>query len=170
MGALPGACGSWTRDTTDLTRVEAGVADSLLVLDRATGRGPLSGQASKWIRRRRASLEHMRGRGYLCAGDGRAARTALTASIRSNPWDLRTLFSYPHGQPGDFDEGTKTAVAELGLSCGAAAIGGLNTAASDPLELRRVAVDNRDHLADFIWNMSELRWVSRDVRGKVASH
>ena len=47
---------------------------------------------------------------------------------------------------------------------------GLNTAASDPLELRRVAVDNRDHLADFIWNMSELRWVSRDVRGKVASH
>lgn len=80
-----------------------------------------------------------------------------------------TLFSYPPGQPSDFDEGTKTAVAELGFSCGAAAIGGLNTAASDPFELRRVGVDNRDHLADFIWNMSELRWVSRDIRSKVLS-
>jgi peptidoglycan/xylan/chitin deacetylase (PgdA/CDA1 family) len=48
-----------------------------------------------------------------------------------------TLFSYPNGGIGDFDERTSVALIEAGFDCGLTAVAGLNDARSDVMALRR---------------------------------
>jgi peptidoglycan/xylan/chitin deacetylase (PgdA/CDA1 family) len=59
------------------------------------------------------------------------------------------LFAYPNGTAADFTELTKLLLRELGYRCGLSTIDGLNGAASDLYELRRVNVGADATLAEF---------------------
>ena len=61
-----------------------------------------------------------------------------------------TLFAYPNGRAADFNETTKTILREEGFSSAATTITGSNDDATDPLELRRVAMWGDDPYLSFV--------------------
>ncbi|MBI5243311.1 MAG: polysaccharide deacetylase family protein [Elusimicrobia bacterium] len=60
-----------------------------------------------------------------------------------------TLFCYPNGWLGDFDDGTKRLLKESGYRCGLTTLPGFTRAKSDAYELRRFGTDNNDRLSNF---------------------
>ncbi len=51
-----------------------------------------------------------------------------------------TLFAYPNGSRGDFDEHVKRAVRDAGFRCAVTTVAGANDGGTDPFELRRVGM------------------------------
>ncbi len=68
-----------------------------------------------------------------------------------------TLFCYPNGAVGDFNEMTKLAIKESGYSCALTTVRGLNNSKADLYELKRFGVDNKD-LKSFILTISGIRF------------
>lgn len=54
-----------------------------------------------------------------------------------------TVFAYPNGAAGDFDETTKRELREAGYDAAFTTIHGLYAPGSDPYEIRRIGVDDR---------------------------
>ncbi|MHC4179323.1 MAG: polysaccharide deacetylase family protein [Planctomycetota bacterium] len=67
-------------------------------------------------------------------------RTELTTSrrfIEDQVGRPCTLFCYPNGETGDFDERTRAALVEAGFVCGLTTVSGLNDLQGDVMALRR---------------------------------
>ncbi len=80
-----------------------------------------------------------------------------------------TLFSYPHGQPGDFNEESRSALAETGFRAAVTCEFGVNTPRSDPLELRRGG-PWEEHLPTFATKLVWYRAKGRHSAKQDASH
>jgi peptidoglycan/xylan/chitin deacetylase (PgdA/CDA1 family) len=64
------------------------------------------------------------------------SRKALETQLGSRV----TLFAYPNGAHGDFDESVKQVLRDAGFRCAVTTVPGVNDTATDPLELRREAM------------------------------
>ena len=85
------------------------------------------------------------------------ARTELVLSrqlIEQQTGGSCTLFCYPNGRVGCFDERTKGLLREVGYSCGLTTVAGLNDEHSDPYELKRLSIEDRGNLDRFKLNLS----------------
>ncbi len=74
-----------------------------------------------------------------------------------------TLFSYPNGQPGNFDEQDKQALRAQGIAAAVTTIPGANRAGSDPLELKRYPVGLLHDATSFPAEVSGLRTAVRVI-------
>ncbi len=59
------------------------------------------------------------------------------AKIEKEIGEACTLFCYPNGMPGDFNQATREAVQKAGYRCAATCIEGFNDSAGDPYEIKR---------------------------------
>ncbi len=74
------------------------------------------------------------------------SRDALESQLGSRV----TLFAYPNGAYGDFDESVKQVLRDAGFRCAATTVPGVNDASTDPFELRREALwDPLPHMGIF---------------------
>ncbi|MGQ0613228.1 MAG: polysaccharide deacetylase family protein [Planctomycetaceae bacterium] len=76
------------------------------------------------------------------------------------------LFSYPNGQPGDFDEADKAALREAGVESAVSCRRGSNPPGSDPLELRRFSIGIHHDLDIFRIEISGLRVAALRLLGR----
>jgi peptidoglycan/xylan/chitin deacetylase (PgdA/CDA1 family) len=96
----------------------------------------------------------------------------IRTSIRKvSEWSGRQvrLFSYPNGEPGDFNEDDKHILAAHGIEAAVAGIAGSNTHRSDRLALRRFPVGLfHDRPCRFSAEVSGLRATVRSVAGALS--
>ena len=65
-----------------------------------------------------------------------------------------TLFCYPNGNPGDFNESIGKMLKELGYSCALTTVSGFNDMKTNPYELMRIGVGDEDDMIEFIMKIS----------------
>lgn len=64
------------------------------------------------------------------------------------------LFCYPNGRRGDFDQQTRSVVAEVGHTCALTTVVGFNDASADVYELRRVGVLDGQSFEEFVMTLA----------------
>jgi peptidoglycan/xylan/chitin deacetylase (PgdA/CDA1 family) len=79
--------------------------------------------------------------------------TASRAEIEAMTMGPCDVFCYPGGQPGEFDETTKTLVRAAGYLAALTTIPGINSTATDPYELRRFTITDTEPFSTFVMKM-----------------
>lgn len=74
------------------------------------------------------------------------------------------IFAYPNGQVGDYDQGSKVVLGASGYTCAFSAIEGLAGRKFDRFEIRRIPVNDRMDMGDFILRITGLLGVAKSLR------
>ena len=77
------------------------------------------------------------------------------------------FFCYPNGQVGCFDTETRGWLQELGYCCGITTVFGTNDERSDAFELKRLYIDERGELLQFIMTVSGVVGVLNGVKRRL---
>jgi peptidoglycan/xylan/chitin deacetylase (PgdA/CDA1 family) len=97
-------------------------------------------------------------------------RTELSMSKKVIEHSVRTqctVFCYPNGTVGDFDDRTKTIVQKTGYICGITNVHGFNDSTADVFELKRVGFNNDTDLIEFIMTLSGIVKLFSDIKQKI---
>lgn len=78
-----------------------------------------------------------------------------------------TLFGYPNGDVGSFDENTKRALITAGYTCGTTTVDGFNDKRSDVFKLRRMGVSNGYSFIEFVMVMCGIIPTLRNIKRKL---
>jgi peptidoglycan/xylan/chitin deacetylase (PgdA/CDA1 family) len=78
-----------------------------------------------------------------------------------------TLFCYPNGRMGDFDDRTRQMVQKAGFQGALLALPGLVTPGDDPFALRRIGVSGDESFWPFVASLSGLRLVLSSLKRRV---
>jgi len=75
-----------------------------------------------------------------------------------------TLFCYPNGKPGDFNEFTSKMLSNLEYPCALTTVNGFNDIKTNPYELMRIGVGDEDDMTEFIMKISGVMKFLLDLR------
>jgi len=74
-----------------------------------------------------------------------------------------TLFSYPNGEEGDFEDTTRELLAGHNIRCSVTMMRGPNYPGTDPMCYRRYGIENAMSDSRFMMNVHHMVWVKRSI-------